>query len=62
MGYTPGMVRIVGPHPSSPRLLYNLGCNGIGILMSIWGGETIARYLAGEAVPRTIFTPGAGTC
>jgi glycine/D-amino acid oxidase-like deaminating enzyme len=62
MGYTRGMVRMVGPHPSAPRLLYNLGCNGIGLLPSIWGGETVARYLAGEAVPRTIFTPDAGTC
>lgn len=58
MGYTPGMVRLVGPNPAAPRLLYNLGCNGIGILMSLWGGETIARHLSGEAVPRTIFTPG----
>jgi glycine/D-amino acid oxidase-like deaminating enzyme len=62
MGYTRGMVRMVGPHPASPRLLYNLGCNGIGLLPSIWGGETVARHLAGEAVPRTIFTPDAGTC
>lgn len=62
MGYTRGMVRMVGPHPSAPRLLYNLGCNGIGLLPSIWGGETVARYLAGENVPRTIFTPEAGTC
>lgn len=62
MGYTRNMVRMVGPHPSSPRLLYNLGCNGIGILMSIWGGETVARHLSGEKVPRTIFTPDAGTC
>jgi glycine/D-amino acid oxidase-like deaminating enzyme len=62
MGYTRGMVRMVGPHPAAPRLLYNLGCNGIGILPSIAGGETVARHLSGEKVPRTIFTPSGGTC
>ncbi len=62
MGYTENMVRLVGPHPAEPRLLYNLGCNGIGILMSLYGGRTIARHLAGEEVPKTIFRPGGGSC
>ena len=48
MGYNDGGVRVVGAHPRHPRLLYNLGCNGVGFLPSIYGGERIARLLAGE--------------
>lgn len=55
MGYTKNGVRLIGPEPKNPTLLYNLGCNGIGILPSLHGGRTIARHLAGEAVPPSIF-------
>ncbi|HXK40175.1 MAG TPA: FAD-binding oxidoreductase, partial [Candidatus Paceibacterota bacterium] len=34
MGYTKNLVRLVGPDPRNPLLLYNLGCNGVGILPS----------------------------
>jgi hypothetical protein len=37
--------------------MYNLGCNGVGILPSIMGARKIARHVAGEAVPETIFDP-----
>jgi glycine/D-amino acid oxidase-like deaminating enzyme len=59
MGYTPGMIRLVGPDPEYPHLYYNLGCNGVGILPSIYGGKRIACYLAGETVQPSIFTPKA---
>jgi glycine/D-amino acid oxidase-like deaminating enzyme len=55
MGYTRHGVRLVGPEPQNPVLLYNLGCNGVGILPSIYGGQKIARHLVGERVPASIF-------
>jgi len=57
MGYNDGGIRVVGAHPGSPRLLYNLGCNGVGFLPSIHGGHRIARLLAGERLPPSIFDP-----
>lgn len=55
MGYTKNGVRLVGPEPKNPVLLYNLGCNGIGILTSLHGGLKIARHIKGEKVERSIF-------
>lgn len=57
MGYTPTKVRLVGEEPKNPVLMYNLGCNGIGILPSIFGGERIARMVKGEKLPSSIFDP-----
>ena len=57
MGYMDGGVRVIGAHPGRPRLLYNLGCNGVGFLPSIMGGERIARILGGERLPPSIFDP-----
>jgi glycine/D-amino acid oxidase-like deaminating enzyme len=58
MGYTPGGIRLAGPDPRYPALLYNLGCNGVGILPSVAGGLRIARHLAGEHLEPSIFDPG----
>jgi glycine/D-amino acid oxidase-like deaminating enzyme len=55
MGYTKNGVRLVGPEPKNPVLLYNLGCNGIGILTSLHGASKIARHINGEQVGRSIF-------
>lgn len=57
MGYTPTGVRLVGRDPKHPGLLYNLGCNGIGILPSITGGARIADILAGKRLAPSIFDP-----
>jgi glycine/D-amino acid oxidase-like deaminating enzyme len=57
MGYMDGRVRVIGAHPGRPELLYNLGCNGVGFLPSIHGGRQIARLLAGEQLPPSIFDP-----
>jgi len=57
MGYTPNGVRCVGPEPLNPVLLYNLGCNGIGILPSIYGAKRVSRYLRGDVLEKTIFDP-----
>jgi glycine/D-amino acid oxidase-like deaminating enzyme len=57
MGYNDCGIRVVGRHPRHPELLYNLGCNGVGFLPSIHGGERIARLLADEPLGRSVFDP-----
>ena len=57
MGYTPNGVRMIGPEPLNPVLVYNLGCNGVGILPSIFGGKKISRFLNGENMEPSIFDP-----
>jgi len=57
MGYTKSWVRIVGRERKNKRLLYNLGCNGVGILTSIYGADRIARILNEEILPASIFDP-----
>lgn len=55
MGYTRNGVRLVGPEPKNQNLLYNLGCNGVGILTSVYGASKIARHILGEYVEPSIF-------
>lgn len=57
MGYTPNGIRLIGPDPVNPSLIYNLGCNGIGILPSIYGGKRVAQYINGDALEPSIFDP-----
>jgi glycine/D-amino acid oxidase-like deaminating enzyme len=57
MGYTQSGVRCIGPEPLNPVLLYNLGCNGVGILPSIYGGKKISDHVAGKPIQKTIFDP-----
>jgi len=61
MGYMDGRIRVIGPHPRHPELLYNLGCNGVGFLPSIAGGDRIARIILGERHGRSIFDPRVET-
>ncbi len=62
MGYTPNGLRCVGFEPCNPVLLYNLGCNGVGILPSIMGGNRIARLLRGDKLVPSIFDPQDQRC
>jgi len=55
MGYTTNKVRLIGTEPQNPVLLYNLGCNGVGILPSIYGGKKIADHLSGTSMGASIF-------
>lgn len=55
MGYTKNGIRLIGPEPKNPLLMYNMGCNGVGILPSIFGGKRIAEMLAGKEFPPSIF-------
>jgi glycine/D-amino acid oxidase-like deaminating enzyme len=57
MGYNDSGIRVVGAHPEHPPLLYNLGCNGVGFLPSIFGGHRVSRLLAGDTLPPSIFDP-----
>lgn len=57
MGYTPTGIRCVGRDPRAEALLYNLGCNGVGILPSIAGGRRIAQILAGARLEPSLFDP-----
>ncbi|TSC71135.1 MAG: FAD dependent oxidoreductase [Parcubacteria group bacterium Gr01-1014_49] len=57
MGYTPSGIRRVGPEPCNPTLLYNLGCNGVGILPSVFGGKRISEFLGGKQVKPSLFDP-----
>jgi glycine/D-amino acid oxidase-like deaminating enzyme len=57
MGYNEGGVRVVGAHPRHKRLLYNLGCNGVGFLPSLCGADRLARLLGGERLEPSIFDP-----
>lgn len=57
MGYTKTGVRMIGPEPKNPHLLYNLGCNGVGILPSLYGGRRISKYLLRGKLSPSIFDP-----
>ncbi len=57
MGYTNTGVRLIGPEPRNRNLLYNLGCNGVGILPSIYGGNRIARFIQRGKLAPSIFDP-----
>jgi glycine/D-amino acid oxidase-like deaminating enzyme len=60
MGYMDGGIRVIGVHPDHPTLLYNLGCNGVGFLPSVAGGDRVARLLAGEQLAPSLFDPRRG--
>ncbi|HRH26060.1 MAG TPA: FAD-dependent oxidoreductase [Candidatus Paceibacterota bacterium] len=55
MGYTRSRMRLIGPDPKHQPLMYNLGCNGVGILPSLHGGRKIASVLAGQIQEKSIF-------
>ena len=50
MGYTKNRVRLIGEEPKNKNLLYNLGCNGIGILPSVFGASRIAKIIRVRSV------------
>jgi hypothetical protein len=57
LGYTTSGIRLIGKEPNNPRLLYNVGCNGIGIMPSIYGAKRISQILNGIDLPASIFDP-----
>lgn len=59
MGYTPTSIRVVGEEPKNKVLMYNLGCNGVGILTSIYGGKRISEIVGGARLAASLFDPRA---
>ncbi len=57
MCYTPSGMRVIGSEPKNELLMYNLGCNGVGIMSSIYGGHKIAKLLKGDKFPPSAFDP-----
>jgi len=57
MGYTKTRIRCVGSHPQFRNLLFNLGCNGVGILPSIYGSKRISLIIQGIKLKQSIFDP-----
>lgn len=62
MGYTPNRVRCIGFEPCQPSLLYNLGCNGIGLMPSMYGGWKIAQLLINQDDGVRMFDPQDRRC
>ena len=56
MGYTSNGLRMVGFEKRNNKLMYNLGCNGVGIMPAIWGAKRIAALLNGDT-STSIFDP-----
>lgn len=57
LGYTNTGLRLIGEEPLNRTLLYNLGCNGVGIMPSIYGAKRIAQILFGIKQRPSIFDP-----
>lgn len=57
MGYTSTGFRIIGEDPYNKSLIYNLGCNGVGILPSIYGAFRVSKVINKEVIEPTIFDP-----
>ncbi len=55
MGYTQNGVRLIGEEPKNKVLLYNLGCNGVGILPSVYGAKRISEIINGVLLEKSIF-------
>lgn len=62
MGYTPNGLRCIGSEPCNPVLLYNLGCNGVGLLPSVYGGLRISQIIRGDILAPSIFDPQDNRC
>lgn len=57
MAYTRAQVRLIGAEPRNPVLLYNLGCNGVGLLPGIFGAHRVAALVADQRFAPSIFDP-----
>jgi glycine/D-amino acid oxidase-like deaminating enzyme len=57
MWYTHTGIRYIGQDPRTPHLWYNLWCNGVGIVSSVYGGWKIAKILSWTSFKSSIFDP-----
>mgnify|MGYP000685740747 CR=1 FL=1 len=57
LGYTTTGLRLIGEEPLNRVLIYNLGCNGVGIMPSIYGSTRISQIIQGIQQEPSIFDP-----
>lgn len=57
MAYSESKLRVIASEPRNPVLLHNLGCNGVGSLPSIYGGDRVTRFLRAKAVEPSVLEP-----
>ncbi len=57
LGYTTTGLRLIGEEPLNRTLMYNLGCNGVGIMPSIYGAKRITEIVLGIQQQPSIFDP-----
>lgn len=57
LGYTTTGLRLIGEEPLNRNLIYNLGCNGVGIMPSIFGAKKIPQIVLGVKQEPSIFDP-----
>lgn len=55
MAYTKNSMRIVGARKEHPKIIFNIGCNGIGIIPAFFSGDKVARLINGEKFERSLF-------
>jgi glycine/D-amino acid oxidase-like deaminating enzyme len=56
MGYTSNGLRMVGFEKKNKLLMYNLGCNGVGLLPAIWSSTRVVALLSGDT-STSLFDP-----
>lgn len=47
LGYSDGGLRLVTRDPVYPRVYHNSACNGVGLLLSCYGGERVVQLVSG---------------
>ena len=57
MWFTKSWLRIIWPDKKNQKLMYNIGCNGVGILSSIHGWRKISQFLLKNVTQPSIFDP-----
>jgi glycine/D-amino acid oxidase-like deaminating enzyme len=57
MGYTKNNIRLIWPEPKNKVLMYNLGCNGVGLLPSIFWWYKISQFLLGRVKQPSVRDP-----
>lgn len=56
MGYTDNGLRMVGFEKKNKLLMYNLGCNGVGLLPAVWSSKRVVDLLNGDT-SESLFDP-----
>jgi hypothetical protein len=57
MSYTESKLRYVWPDPTNPNILYNLWCNWVWIVSSLYWWKLIKQYINQEEIQPNVFKP-----